>query len=163
MLANIVTAGRLVLALVAAWFVLTDRPTVGVAIFALAWALDAVDGWLARSRHEATALGSLLDKLVDRLLLIGAVILLVRTGQLPSLALLLLVKDIGVVPAVYAEVAARQPISGAGWGGKIATLLQGAAVLWLFLGWPYQIVVISVVAFFGAIVATRHLHQVTFT
>ena len=82
-LPNQITVSRLVLAIV--FFVLLSqysqrdpRPTmldVAALIFIVAAVTDILDGYLARKRGEVTALGRVLDPLVDKVLVCGAFIL----------------------------------------------------------------------------------------
>lgn len=53
-------------------------------VFVLVAATDALDGYLARSRHEITELGRILDPLADKGLLLSAVVMLTRPS-LPAL------------------------------------------------------------------------------
>lgn len=59
--------------------------------FAIAAATDFLDGRLARSRGEVSALGAALDPLADKLLIAAALVLLVRNG---------VIHDLGVVAAL---------------------------------------------------------------
>lgn len=82
-LPNQITLARLALAIV--FFVLlaqysqvSPRPAmldVAAAIFIVAAATDFIDGYLARKRRQVTALGRVLDPLVDKVLICGAFIL----------------------------------------------------------------------------------------
>jgi CDP-diacylglycerol--glycerol-3-phosphate 3-phosphatidyltransferase len=82
-LPNQITLGRLLLAIV--FFVLLSqysqkepRPgtlDVAAVIFIIAAVSDILDGYLARKRGEVTALGRVLDPLVDKVLICGAFIL----------------------------------------------------------------------------------------
>jgi len=87
-LPNKITIGRLLLAVV--FFVVLSqysqrnpRPgllDVAAALFVVAAATDILDGYLARSRGEVTALGRILDPLVDKVLVCGAFVLFVGRG-----------------------------------------------------------------------------------
>jgi len=82
-LPNQITIGRLVLAII--FFVLLSQYShaepreglldVAAAIFIVAAVTDILDGYLARKRGEVTALGRVLDPLVDKVLICGAFIL----------------------------------------------------------------------------------------
>lgn len=83
-LPNQITLGRLLLAIV--FFVLLSQYSqkeprsgmldVAAVIFIIAAVSDILDGYLARKRGEVTALGRVLDPLVDKVLVCGAFILL---------------------------------------------------------------------------------------
>ena len=87
-LPNQITVARLGLAIV--FFVLLSqysqqKPNAGMldvaaVIFIVAAVTDILDGYLARKRGEVTALGRVLDPLVDKVLVCGAFILFVGPG-----------------------------------------------------------------------------------
>ena len=110
--------------------------------FGLAAALDGVDGWVARRFHQISELGTILDPLADKLLLVSAIILLSGNhapwlGQMPLWltgtilgrdAVLLL--GTGLIHFMVGKVRVKPRMVG-----KVATVFQMAAVLWLLLRW----------------------------
>lgn len=157
-LANGITFARLVLTL--GFFVAAARHAMhwGIILFAVAWALDMVDGFAARVLHQETRAGYFLDKLVDRLLLVGAIVVLVILQYLAPMALLLLIKDVLVLPRVWQRWRAGAGAIDLGYLGKLVTVLQGAAVLWLYFGLPYPAVMVVFVATLGAYAAWQFSH-----
>jgi CDP-diacylglycerol--glycerol-3-phosphate 3-phosphatidyltransferase len=87
-LPNKITVGRLGLAIV--FFVLLSQYSHGSApawlldasavVFVVAAATDFLDGYLARKHGQITALGKILDPLVDKVLVCGAFILFIGAG-----------------------------------------------------------------------------------
>src|SRR5690349_1147781 len=58
---------------------------IALGIFLFAVISDVIDGYIARTRHQKTQAGAILDPLADKLLLISAFICLYRIGtQLPT-------------------------------------------------------------------------------
>ncbi len=110
--------------------------------FALCAATDALDGYIARRYHQRSELGTILDPLADKLLLVSGVVLLSfdhapRLEQLPLWLVMtivgrdvLLVIGCFVVHSVCGKVTVRPRALG-----KAATVLQMAAVLWVLLKW----------------------------
>ncbi len=105
---------------------------------------DALDGYLARSRHEITRLGRFLDPLADKTLLLSGLILLTRPNLLqlePHIPIwftaLVISRDV-VLAAGYAIVhhfattVTVQPRIA----GKIATVLQMLVIVWVLLQAP---------------------------
>lgn len=158
--ANILTLFRLALFCAFVFYLFKEELEIALLLFIFAWALDAVDGWLARYFRQATDFGSQLDKLIDRIVIALGVLALIRTGYLPQMAILLLTKDFGMLPALTIHSARGESPKGLGWYGKIMTAVQGATILWLLLNPPYQEVVIITVAIAGGFVAVRQLRRI---
>ena len=55
------------------------------ALFIAAMATDQIDGWLARRQGRTTPLGSLLDPVADKVLVLATMIVLVGEGVFPGL------------------------------------------------------------------------------
>src|SRR6187401_2224276 len=60
------------------------KDLVGAAIFGLASVTDWLEGYVARRRKQVTALGQVIDPLVDKLLTSAAFISLVQMGLAPA-------------------------------------------------------------------------------
>jgi cardiolipin synthase (CMP-forming) len=110
--------------------------------FAVASILDGVDGYVARRYHQWSELGTVLDPLADKLLLVSGIVVLSFNHELRLAMIPLwltgtiigrdLVVGIGVVVVrlVVGKVTVRPHLTG-----KIATVLQMAVVLWILLKW----------------------------
>ncbi len=100
---------------------------------------DALDGYFARSRNERTRLGTLLDPLADKTLLLSALILLSGPwGQCfnPHLPLwyvaLVISRDLVlVIGAILIHVAVGHTEVKPRIAGKIATFFQMGLILWV--------------------------------
>lgn len=160
--ANVVTLARLPIFIAFLWYLAQGRLALALGFFVAAWALDAVDGLLARWLKQETVLGSTLDKIIDRIILGLGILALIRLGYLPRSAILLLSKDFALLPVLTIHGARGESLAGAGLPGKVITVVQGVAVFWLLLQWPYPAVVIGAVAVAGAFVASRHLYHVAY-
>ena len=113
-----------------------------ILIFAIASILDGVDGYVARRYHQWTELGTVLDPLADKLLLVSAIVVL-SFDHAPRLAMiplwltgtiigrdLLICLGVAVVRFTVGKVTVRPRLTG-----KIATVLQMTLVLWILLKW----------------------------
>ena len=110
--------------------------------FAIAAILDGVDGYVARRYHQWSELGTILDPLADKLLLVSAIVVLSfnHTPRLATIPLWLTGTIIGrdlllgigamVVWLVVGKITVRPRLTG-----KIATVLQMTLVLWILLNW----------------------------
>jgi cardiolipin synthase (CMP-forming) len=108
--------------------------------FAVAAICDGVDGYIARHYHQLSELGTVLDPLADKLLLVSGVVVLSfdhgpmlaavplwLTGTIIGRDMLLLV-GLAVIHMVVGKVRVRPRVSG-----KIATVFQMVTVIWILL------------------------------
>lgn len=96
--ANAITFARLCLIPVSFGLLLAGQNIVAGVLFGLTAATDFLDGMVARSTNTVTKLGQLLDPLVDRLLIIFAVLGLLITGRLPLwMVVLVILRDLYLV------------------------------------------------------------------
>jgi cardiolipin synthase (CMP-forming) len=110
--------------------------------FATASICDGVDGYIARRYNQRSELGAVLDPLADKLLLVSAIVLLSfdHAPYLQSFPLwftgtiigrdFLLLTGLFVVHMTVGKVKVRPRVLG-----KIATVLQMVAVVWILLKW----------------------------
>jgi CDP-diacylglycerol--glycerol-3-phosphate 3-phosphatidyltransferase len=115
--------------------------------FAVAAICDGVDGYIARRYNQISELGTILDPLADKLLLVSAVVLLSfnhgpLVGQFPPWFAgtvigrdLLLLIGLVVIQMTLGKVKVRPRFVG-----KLATVLQMASVLWVLLKWDQSAV-----------------------
>ena len=110
--------------------------------FAVAAICDGVDGYIARRYNQRSELGAILDPLADKLLLVSGVVVLSfnhgpllgqiplwLTGTIIGRDLLILIGML-VIQLTVGKVAVQPRFIG-----KMATVLQMIAVLWLLLKW----------------------------
>ncbi|MEK7675492.1 MAG: CDP-diacylglycerol--glycerol-3-phosphate 3-phosphatidyltransferase [Verrucomicrobiota bacterium] len=110
--------------------------------FALAAFGDALDGYVARRYNQHSELGAILDPLADKLLLLSGVVVLSLPHQpyLDRLPLWLVATVISrdmllLIGMVVIHYACGKVIVRAHIIGKMATVLQMGAVLWILLKW----------------------------
>jgi CDP-diacylglycerol--glycerol-3-phosphate 3-phosphatidyltransferase len=116
----------------------------GLLSFAIASILDGVDGYIARHYHQWSELGTILDPLADKLLLVSAIVLLSfdnspHLGQIPLWLTgtiigrdLLLGIGAVVVRLVVGKISVRPHLTG-----KFATVFQMIVVSWILLRWNF--------------------------
>lgn len=118
-----------------------------IGIFLLAVITDALDGAIARLRHKKTQLGTLLDPLADKLLLLSAVLFLSTPipgfTQLPIWILvtfisrdLILIFGTIVIYMQNQKITVRPNILG-----KVTTFSQMMTVLWLLFRFSHPQIV----------------------
>lgn len=113
--------------------------------FAVASILDGVDGYVARHYNQWSELGTVLDPLADKLLLVSAIVVLSfdhapHLRQLPLwLTGIIIGRDLMlglgavVVRLVVGAITVRPRLTG-----KLATVFQMLAVSWILLRWDFQ-------------------------
>jgi CDP-diacylglycerol--glycerol-3-phosphate 3-phosphatidyltransferase len=112
---------------------------VAALIFGAAALTDWLDGHLARSTHQITTLGKLLDPIADKILLAAGLIPLVGLDRVPAwMAAIMLIREFAV-SGLREIAAAEQVIIPASSMAKAKTFLQILAILFLILHyqtWP---------------------------
>jgi cardiolipin synthase len=102
-LPNVITALRIALIPPILWLIVLGDYGLALALFVVAGVSDGVDGFLARRFGWRTRLGSFLDPLADKLLLIGTYVVLGMQGYLPWwLALLVVARDLIIMGGALA-------------------------------------------------------------
>ena len=126
--ANAVTIGRLLLSPLLLFFIVDDVGSwPAVTLWIALAATDGVDGWLAR-KHGTTRSGAFLDPLADKILVIGAMLVLVAIDVFWWLPVALVaVREIAM--SVYRSLASKSGISiPARSLAKAKTVTQSVAV-----------------------------------
>ncbi len=113
-----------------------------ISCFGIAAASDALDGFVARHFNQLSELGTVLDPLADKLLLVSGIILLSLHNEpvLPPipvwLTVTILSRDVilllgyAVIHFLAGGMKVRPHLTS-----KVATVLQMAAVLWALFKW----------------------------
>ena len=139
-----------------------------IIIFLVAAASDGLDGYVARRYKQRSALGAILDPIADKGLLLSAIITLSISnwsdidpeyGRFPAwFPVLVITRDAvilvgaGVLHLLNGKVQVRPS-----WTGKVATVLQMAAIAWVmlqlhFLPLLYVIIAAGVFTFTSGII-----------
>lgn len=134
--ANAITAGRLLLSPLMFWVMPDDKQGAWIAFilwFLLSWS-DFFDGWFAR-RHGTTRSGAFLDPLADKVLVLGAMFVLVDRGVFWIVPVAILTIREFVI-SMYRTVAGSKGLSVPAISlAKYKTLGQQLAVGFALLPW----------------------------
>ncbi|HUI91334.1 MAG TPA: CDP-alcohol phosphatidyltransferase family protein [Chitinivibrionales bacterium] len=141
---------------------------VATGIFLGIFLFDAVDGYLARIRREITALGTLLDPLADKAVLVSALILLsdpaAEKAFSPHLPIWFMIAAVSrdailvigglIIQSIMGSVRVQPRITG-----KITTFFQGTIIFWVLVGLPASpfLWLLYIAAFFTAVSAVQYL------
>ena len=91
-------------------------------------ATDQVDGWLARRRDQTSALGSLLDPIADKVLVLAALVMLVDEGVAPAWMVAAIVAREFLISGLRLAAIERGVVIAARDLGKLKTWAQAVAV-----------------------------------
>ncbi len=105
------------------------KPWVAAAVYAVLALTDGIDGYIARSRNQITALGKFLDPIADKVLVAAALLALVELGDLPSWVALIIITREFIVSGLRMLAATEGVVVAARMSGKIKTALTLVAVL----------------------------------
>ncbi|MCG8354779.1 MAG: CDP-diacylglycerol--glycerol-3-phosphate 3-phosphatidyltransferase [Kiloniellales bacterium] len=139
-LPNLLTLARIAAIPLLVGLLYFEGPTTrwcALVIFVLAGITDYLDGYLARSRAEVSAVGRFLDPIADKLLVASIILMLVANGSITGLvvlpALVILCREILVsgLREYLAEISVPMPVSRL---AKWKTAIQMVALGFLIVG-----------------------------
>ncbi len=110
---NLISLLRIVLVIPVVWFLIARRFPEALFLFAFAGASDALDGWLAKRYGWQSHLGSLLDPLADKLLLVSSYVVLGWLTLIPAwLVVAVILRDVVIVTGALAYHTKVEHVSG---------------------------------------------------
>lgn len=113
------------------FFIFLEDPlsnSISCAVFFFACITDYYDGILARTRHEVSTLGKLLDPIADKMLISSALIMLVYLGKADVVPTILILLREFAVSGLRQVAAVEGVVISAARGAKYKTALQMFAV-----------------------------------
>lgn len=121
------------------------RDLLAFIIFAVASITDLLDGQIARRYNLVTSFGKFADPIADKLLVNTLMILMVYTHQANIICVLLMIARDLIVDGLRMTAAQHGKVVSAGMPGKIKTVLQMFALVFLLLkNWPLALVGIPI-------------------
>ena len=100
-LPNLITISRLLLTPYIVWLLLIESYFLGFIFFLISGISDALDGFIAKRFNQKTLLGSYLDPIADKFLIVSAIVLLGYNGYVPIWLIIIIVsRDIAIFGAV---------------------------------------------------------------
>lgn len=132
-LPNLISALRIVLVVPLLATILLGRYEAALVIAAVAGISDGVDGWLARRFHWQSRLGSMLDPVADKLMLVGCMVVLAYLDEVPRWLVVLVVARDAVIAlgALAWHRVLHNFVAHPSWLSKTTTVVQIAFVLWV--------------------------------
>ncbi|MDB7988216.1 CDP-diacylglycerol--glycerol-3-phosphate 3-phosphatidyltransferase [Faecalicoccus pleomorphus] len=133
------------------------RDILAFLVFAAASFTDMLDGQIARKQHLITSFGKFADPIADKMLVNTLLILLVYTHQANVVAVLLMIARDLVVDGLRMLASQHGKVVSAGFFGKLKTVLQMFAIVFLLLkNWPFVYIGLPVdqILLWGATIAS---------
>ncbi|MBF0476598.1 MAG: CDP-alcohol phosphatidyltransferase family protein [Deltaproteobacteria bacterium] len=104
-LPNIISLARILFTPVVVILLVDEDHVMALVVFAIAGITDGLDGLLARVLHQRTILGSYLDPIADKLLLLASFITLAFLGKIPVwLVVVVISRDVIIVSGILVLV-----------------------------------------------------------
>lgn len=137
---NLLTMIRFVLIPVYAAVFGSGHVKAAFGILLIAGLTDVLDGYIARSRGLVTELGSMLDPLADKLMLITVFLSFLFSGMIPwTAACAMFVRDAGMIAgSVYFHLQGKKTIPADAMG-KLTTVLTYIVILCIVFEVPYAL------------------------
>lgn len=123
---NIISCLRILLVYPVLNFLLQGRFGLGLGLFVLAGVSDGVDGFLAKHYRWQSRLGSYLDPIADKLLIVSCYLALAYLGLLPVwLTAIVVLRDVVIFSGAVAYYFLSEPFEGQPhWTSKANTFFQ---------------------------------------
>ncbi len=111
------------------------------AIFVIASATDALDGYIARKYNLVSNFGKLMDPLADKLLVVSALVCLVELGDIAAWMVVIILAREFTITALRSVAASEGIVIAAGNSGKLKTIFQMVAITAILLkNWPFSLI-----------------------
>ncbi len=113
-----------------AWLSPEAQNITATAIFVFAAVTDWLDGYLARALDQMSAFGAFLDPVADKLIVVGALIILLQLGRVDAaIALIIIGREIAIsaLREWMARVGRARSVAVA-FVGKVKTVIQMIAI-----------------------------------
>lgn len=125
-LPNLISIARLLLVPLIVWLILDGQPGWAFVFFLVAGISDAVDGFIARHFDLRSDLGTYLDPIADKALLVSIYLTLAFVYEIPAwVAILVVSRDILIIGAVVLSWMVGEPMeTRPHWVSKVNTGLQ---------------------------------------
>lgn len=106
-------------------------------VFSIAAITDWLDGYLARKWQIVTVLGKFLDPLADKLIVMGALIMLIPLDRVPAWAVFIILAREMLVTGLRSIASAEGIVISASDLGKYKTIFQMVSIIGLLLHYRY--------------------------
>lgn len=130
-LPNLITMARIALVPVLILLLKDEKYAASLAVFVIAGVSDGLDGYIAKRFHFQSRLGSILDPIADKILLLCSYVMLVLLNHIPFWLMLTVVfRDLLIVGGYLIYTSMIGPVQmNPSWLSKFNTFLQISLVI----------------------------------
>jgi cardiolipin synthase len=141
-LPNLITIFRIALVPVLILLLKDQEYAMALVVFAVAGVSDGLDGFIAKRFHCETRLGSILDPLADKTLLVSSYVMLMLLNHLPFwLMLTVAFRDLLIVGGYLVYTSMVGPVQmRPSWLSKLNTFMQIALIVVILAQQAFQLV-----------------------
>lgn len=141
-LPNLITISRIALAPVLILLLKEEQYAASLAVFVIAGVSDGLDGFIAKRFHFESRLGSILDPVADKTLLISSYVMLMVLNHVPFwLMLTVAFRDLLIVGGYLVYTSMVGPVQmRPSWLSKLNTLVQIALVFVILVQQAFQMI-----------------------
>ncbi|MBT3882886.1 MAG: CDP-diacylglycerol--glycerol-3-phosphate 3-phosphatidyltransferase [Campylobacteraceae bacterium] len=148
-LPNILAAFRIALAPLMLWFMVDQSNPIfngwhpswfdyfAGLIFVIASVTDFFDGYIARSWDQMTKLGSILDPLADKMLILAGLLGLMVLDRASAFAVFLILSREFFITGLRVVAVSEGKAVASTMAGKVKTVVQMIAIGFLLMNWPF--------------------------
>ena len=130
---NMLSVFRIILIPFTAYYIIIDKLTVGVILFALACLTDILDGYIARKYDLITDMGKILDPIADKGMQLTVLICMALKDYVPWTAVAhIFLKEL-LMAGGTASLYKKHVVVGANWYGKLSTVVTSVCVVAILL------------------------------
>lgn len=151
---NAVTCLRFLLTPLVLYFIFINDYSVAIPLFIFTAFTDVIDGSLARMRQQVTKWGTIYDPVADKILIIGATLILIFTYLHPAIGGMIIGMEVIFLLGGYNRMKNAE-VQSPSWFGKIKMLCQviGVTCLLIFTATAQMLLIyLSTIAFMIAII-----------
>ncbi|MBQ3081017.1 MAG: CDP-diacylglycerol--glycerol-3-phosphate 3-phosphatidyltransferase [Clostridia bacterium] len=112
---------------------------IAAAVFAIAYATDALDGHLARKNGQVTDFGKLMDPIADKLLSAAALIMLTAMDMIHPVAVIVILSREFLISGLRLVCADKGVVVAASAWGKLKTISQVVCIMAVMAVYPLGI------------------------
>ncbi|WP_442602584.1 CDP-alcohol phosphatidyltransferase family protein [Paenibacillus sp. KN14-4R] len=159
---NLLTISRFVLIPVFLFCFFLGYLKTSFVILALAGLTDVADGYYARTHKQITPMGTMLDPLADKTMMLAVVISLLLSGMIPwQAALVMFIRDAGMIlGSAYFYFRGKKTVPANAFG-KWTTVLYYLGIFFIFFQFSFAIVYLWCVIVFSFVTSLIYVGQFT--